>query len=193
MNPIVVVSGLPRSGTSMMMKMLEAAGIEALVDNTRGADENNPLGYYEFAPVKRLERDGSWLADASGMAVKVVSRLLEYLPAEHAYKVIFMRRQMDEIMASQRVMLERQEFGGEQPSDEYMGAVFDVHLRAVACWLEGQENVEVLYVKYNEVLQDPAKQAVKIKVFLGLGAGLEKMVEVVDSRLYRQRSLNANL
>src|ERR1043165_1737839 len=104
--PITVVSGLPRSGTSMMMKMLEAGGMSLLVDNLRTADDDNPAGYYEFEPVKKLSQgDFDWLEEAQGKAVKVIAALLADLPSAYTYQIIFMRRDMFEILASQNKML----------------------------------------------------------------------------------------
>ena len=111
--PIVVVSGLPRSGTSMMMKMLEAGGIPPVTDELRTADDDNPKGYYEFERVKQMDKgDTAWVADAQGKVVKVISALLKHLPSSHNYQVIFLRRHMSEILASQRKMLIRR---GEDP------------------------------------------------------------------------------
>src|SRR5687768_1736541 len=110
---ITVVSGLPRSGTSMMMKMLEAGGLEPVVDHVRKPDEDNPKGYYEFERVKALENDREWLPEAKGKFVKVISMLLRHLPADHRFKVIFMQRNMPEVLASQKKMLVRR---GEDPN-----------------------------------------------------------------------------
>src|SRR5437899_574640 len=117
-NTVTIVSGLPRSGTSMMMKMLEAGGMEPLTDHVRTADEDNPKGYYEFERVKDLEKDQTWLEDAKGRYVKVISMLLKHLPAGYTYKVIFMRRTMEEILASQRKMLVRRGESPDRVADE---------------------------------------------------------------------------
>jgi len=190
MKLIVVVSGLPRSGTSMMMRMLEAAGIEPLTDQLRAADEDNPRGYYEFEPVKGLEEDHAWLADAGGRSVKVISRLLVHLPGEYRYRyrVVFMRRQMVEVLASQRAMLERRGAADHQPPDETMKTLFEKHLMEVEHWLQEQENVEVHFVSYNEVLENPTKEVAKVGAFLDLESGLEEMAAEVDHQLYRRRS-----
>src|SRR6185369_5935200 len=105
--PVIIVSGLPRSGTSMMMSMLVAGGIKAMTDSIRTADEDNPKGYFELEKVKELEKDHLWLSDAAGKAIKIISALLKHLPREYPYKTIFMRREMKEILASQRQMLIR--------------------------------------------------------------------------------------
>ena len=188
MKPVVVVSGLPRSGTSMMMKMLEATGIEPIVDQHRAADEDNPQGYYEFEPVKRLELDHAWLAESGGRSVKVVSRLLVHLPGEFRYRIIFMRRRMVEILASQRAMLERRGAQDTQPPDETMKALFEKHLDEVGLWLQEQKNVQVLFVSYNEVLDNVAEQVARIATFLELESGLDLMANAVDQQLYRRRS-----
>src|SRR5262249_58261695 len=117
---IVIVSGLPRSGTSLMMQMLQAGGMPLLTDALRPADADNPNGYWEYEPVKRLQQDNSWIPKAEGKAVKVVSALLPYLPPQHTYKIIFMQRPLQEVMASQTVMLERR--GGQRGKTEDRGA-----------------------------------------------------------------------
>ncbi|NKQ34734.1 MAG: sulfotransferase [Chloroflexi bacterium] len=186
--PVIVVSGLPRSGTSMMMKMLQAGGIEPIVDNIRAADGDNPKGYFEFERVKQLDKgDTAWVAEAQGKAVKVISQLLKYLPAEYEYKVIFMRRAMPEILASQKKMLVNR---GEDPnkvSDEEIADLFEKHLQNVMTWLDTQPNVSTLYIHYNETLADPQTQAEIVNEFLGGGLDVEGMTAVVDPTLYRNR------
>ena len=187
--PIVtVVSGLPRSGTSMMMKMLEAGGIPPLTDEIREADTDNPKGYYEFERVKKLdEGDIAWLDEAQGKAVKVISALLKYLPQGYTYKVIFMRRKMEEILASQRQMLVRRGEPTDAVSDEELKELFAKHLAQIQDWVDEQPNVDVLYVSYNEAVEDPPEQARRVNHFLGDTLDVESMVAVVDQVLYRQR------
>ncbi len=184
---ITIVSGLPRSGTSMMMQMLEAGGIPILRDNVREADEDNPRGYYEFERVKQIARDESWLEEAKGKAVKMVSALVPQLPNRYRYKVIFMRRQMEEILASQKVMLSRRKQPTDKVGDEQMGALFQSHLRKIEKWIAEQPNVEVLYLNYNEMIHDPVKQVERIGQFLEQRLDSEKMVGVIDRGLYRER------
>lgn len=127
--PVIVVSGLPRSGTSMMMKMLAAGGVSLLTDHIREADSDNPQGYYEFERVKKLDKgDTAWVAEAQGQAVKIISQLLKHLPATYDYKVIFMRRHMDEVLASQQKMLLNRGEDTAAVSEETLAQLFEVHL-----------------------------------------------------------------
>jgi len=190
---VVVVSGLPRSGTSMMMKMLEAGGLEVLTDWVRTADEDNPEGYYEFERVKQIEHDQAWLPEARGKVVKMVSALLKHLPADYGYRVVFMRRQMDEILASQQKMLVRRGESADRISDARMAQMFQRHLQQVQDWLGRQPNVEVLYVHYGEVLSDPATASERINRFFGGSLDARAMASVVDPDLYRQRTWSGNL
>jgi len=184
---LVIVSGLPRSGTSMMMKMLAAGGIEPLTDNIRTADEDNPKGYFELERVKQIETDKAWLEDARGKAVKLISALLKHLPADYSYKIIFMRRSMPEILASQRQMLARRGEATDKVPDEKMAAMFEKHLAQVEVWLREQKNIETLFVNYNEVLSDPRTASQQISSFLDGRVHSEAMFEVIDAALYRQR------
>lgn len=185
---VTVVSGLPRSGTSMMMKMLEAGGIPPITDNLRIADDDNPKGYYEFERVKKMpEGDKAWVPEALGKSVKVISALLEHLPAEYPYRVIFMRRKMDEILASQKQMLVRSNKPTDAVSDEKLAEMYARHLAKVEAWLEGQPNMAVLYVDYNTMLTSPQEHAEEVNEFLDERLAVEKMVGVIEPSLYRQR------
>ncbi len=184
---ITIVSGLPRSGTSMMMKMLEAGGMQALTDNIRTADEDNPKGYYEFEKVKQIEHDQSWLPDARGKTVKMISALLKHLPSNYTYKVIFIRRKIEESLASQKQMLIRREKASDAISDEKMARLFHLHLEQVTAWIAKQPNLDIIYVSYNEILENPVEQVSAINQFLGHTLDTESMVGVIDQALYRQR------
>ena len=186
--PIYVVSGLPRSGTSMMMKMLEAGGLRILTDNIRTADDDNLQGYYEFERVKQLrEGDVEWLNDAGGSVVKVISALLEYLPAGQHYKVIFMEREMVEILSSQRKMLERRGKLGNPAEDGKFAELYGKHLDKIKNWLAHQTNMEVLYIHYNEMVKQPAGHAAKVAEFLDTRINVELMCKVPQEQFYRQR------
>lgn len=184
---VIVVSGLPRSGTSMMMQILEAGGVEVLTDGIRKSDDDNPKGYYELEAVKRLQEDQAGLDGAEGKAVKVISELLKHLPPKFHYRVIFMLRNMGEILASQTQMLIRKGKPIGNTSDEKLSELFQRHLEQVKVWMEQQPNTEVLYVNYNEMLKDPRKGVEKISRFLGTTLDLERMAVTVDEALHRQR------
>lgn len=186
-NAVIVVSGLPRSGTSMMMRMLEAGDVPVLTDGVREPDEDNPRGYYEFERVKALERDKAWLEKAKGKAVKVISALLEHLPQGYTYKVVFMERHLDEVLASQKRMLAREDKPTDGTDDEKMRALFERHLEQSKRWLSRQPQVDVLYVNYNEALEEPAREAARVNRFLDGNLDEEAMSEVIDPTLYRQR------
>lgn len=185
MNEIIIVSGLPRSGTSMMMKMLAAGGIKPFQDNNRQADTDNPNGYYEYERVKDLASDAAWLPQAAGHAVKIISSLLPHLLDNLNYKIIFMERQISEVLASQQKMLERNDRDNNTP-DKIMAAKFSMHLRKIKKYLT-EHKMAVQYINYTDVISDPATQAAQINVFLGGRLNIEKMATVVDKNLYRQR------
>lgn len=186
---ITIVSGLPRSGTSMMMTMLAAGGVPAYTDNIRAADEDNPKGYYELERVKKMpDGDIDWLPEAKGKAVKVISALLEHLPAKYTYRVLFMQRKMEEVLASQKQMLIRSGKPTDTVSDEQLADMYAKHLVKVNAWLADQANFSVLDLDYNKMLDDPSKYADYVNNFLGGTLDVEAMVGVVDNRLYRQRA-----
>jgi hypothetical protein len=184
---VTLVSGLPRSGTSMMMKMLEAGGLPVLADHLRTADEDNPEGYYEFERVKKIEHDQAWLEDARGKVVKMISALLKHLPPTYPYKIVFMRRKIEEVLASQRQMLLRRGKPTHATSDDKMAANFAHHIERVEAWIASQPNVEVLYVSYNDLMQSPERHCAEVVRFLGLPLDPARMASVASGALYRQR------
>jgi hypothetical protein len=186
--PIYIVSGLPRSGTSMMMKMMEAAGMEPLVDGIREADEDNPKGYYEFERVKKLKDDKSWLPAAQGKVVKIISRLLLELPPGFDYRIVFVRRNIDEILASQRqMMIRRGTFKEDAIADEKIRTLMLRHVDQVFGWLDAQPHVRYVAVDYNRTLQDPRESIDRIDALCDGKLDREAMAAVVDPALYRQR------
>jgi len=187
---IIVVSGLPRSGTSMMMKMLDACKMPLLIDNIRKPDEDNPKGYYEFEKVKDLEKDNTWLDLARGKVVKIVSPILQYLSMDKKfrYRIIFMLRSIDEILASQKKMAVRLQKKEDNIDDNILRQNYSVHLEEVKKWMGQQENIEVLYVNYSDAIDDPVAVAENIGSFLGMKLNMQDMTKVVDSSLYRNRA-----
>jgi len=184
---VTIVSGLPRSGTSLMMQMLSAGGIPPLTDEIRVADEDNPRGYLEFERVKQIRQDKSWLDEAAGRVVKMVHLLLYDLPQDRPYRVVFMRRNLDEVLASQRKMLTRQGKAGAQLPEEQLRKVFEDQVRKVTSWLTTQPNVKSIEVTYHELIADPRGHAARLNEFLGGGLDVEAMVGAVDPALYRNR------
>lgn len=186
--PVVIVSGLPRSGTSMMMKMLEAGGLHPLTDGLRTADVDNPKGYYEYERVKDLEKekDKSYIRDGRGKALKVISFLLKDLPDDNDYKIIFMRRDLNEVLASQNKMLVHR--GEEnQTEDIKMADIYMSHIASVRIMSRKKPNWQMLEIRYDETVKDPRSAARKLKEFLGDKVDENKMVEAVDAELYRNR------
>lgn len=185
--PVIVVSGLPRSGTSMMMKMLAEGGLEVVSDELRRADDDNPNGYFELESVKQLA-DGrhEWLAEAGGKAVKVISSLLEFLPPAYTYKVIFMEREIREILASQRKMLEHRN-KESMADDARIEEQFRKHLAAVKPWLARQPNMEILRISYNDLMSNPEPHCRHLIDFTCAPLDLQRMLGVPNARLYRNK------
>ena len=185
---VIVVSGLPRSGTSMMMKMLAAAKLPIMTDHERTADEDNPKGYFEYERVKDLkdESDKSWVRKSRGKVLKVISHLLEDLPDDNFYRVILMRRDFDEIIASQNKMLDRR--GEENPvADEAAKEAYIRHLVDVRFMVRKRPNFEMLEIHYTQALEAPQTFVADVNAFLGGGLDIDAMMEVVDPDLYRNR------
>ena len=184
---VTVVSGLPRSGTSMMMRMLVAGGLDAISDGERRADDDNPLGYFELEAVKRLPDDAAWLEGAEGRAVKVVSALLDKLPDTHRYRVVFLERRIEEVLASQRRMLERRGKPTDRVADEAMASMLGRHVRAALDRVRSRPSMSLLFLRYHEVVAQPAAAAASVDDFLGGGLDRDAMAAAVDASLYRQR------
>ena len=186
---VVVVSGLPRSGTSMMMRMLEAGGLPLMTDGARGADVDNPAGYFEYERIKALERetDKSYLCEGRGKALKVISFLIKDLPDENDYRVIFMRRDLDEVLESQRRMIER--LGSEDASAELeaMKEAYRNDIVRTRLLCRKRRNFELIEVQYRATVEDPARTARQVNAFLGGGLDEAAMQRAVDESLYRNR------
>jgi len=185
---VIVVSGLPRSGTSMMMKMLEATALPIMTDHERSADEDNPKGYFEYERVKDLhaETDKSWVREARGRVLKVISHLLQNLPDENFYRVILMRRDFDEIIASQNKMLDRR--GEANPiADAEAKEAYIRHLVDVRFMVRKRPNFEMIEVHFAAALETPQAFVTGVNAFLGGALDTDEMISVVDPELYRNR------
>jgi hypothetical protein len=187
---ITIVSGLPRSGTSLMMQMLAAGGIAPFTDGQRLADDDNPRGYFELEQVKRLKHDAAWLADVRGKAVKVISQLLFDLPATERYRIVFMQRDLDEVLASQEKMIART--GGKAAPRAAMRTAFSAHLAKLDAWLAGQPHMSVLRVDYKVLVSRPVEAVASIARFVeGFSEpwlDQHAMAEAIDANLYRNRA-----
>lgn len=182
---IVVVSGLPRSGTSMMMQMLKAGGMEILSDGEREADNNNPKGYLEFEKVKSLHKNQDWIGDAEGKCVKIIAQLLNYLPEEYNYKIIMMERDMTEVIASQQKMLGKKVTPDTLPLGLFN--TFRSQLDKIDAWIDSQPRVNILRVNYKDVIEHPETQAERVAGFVTNPIDVKKMAEAVDTKLYRNK------
>lgn len=187
--PIIVVSGLPRSGTSMVMKVLVAAGYDPVQDNIRKADIDNPNGYYEDERVKDLadNLDKAWLKEARGRVIKIISFLLKELPDSNMYKIIFMQRHLNEILASQNKMLEHRGVPNTT-SDEEMRNLYQRHLEQVYKLIETRPTMSMIKIDYRAMVESPMIHAQKINAFLGGHFDVTEMAAVVDKNFYRNRA-----
>jgi hypothetical protein len=187
--PIVVVSGLPRSGTSMMMRMLEAGGLEILADGERGADIDNPKGYFELERIKHLEheQDKSYLRAARGKAVKVISFLIKELPDENDYRVLFMRRDLDEVLTSQQKMIDRLESADSDAEAAAMKEAFRNDIARVRVLCRTRPNFALIEIHYQDAIADPAAASRAVNAFLGGRLDEAAMRAAVDDSLYRNR------
>lgn len=185
---VTVVSGLPRSGTSMLMRMLDAGGIPAVTDGLRTADEDNPRGYFELEAVKRLPDEAVWVGSAVGRSVKVVSALLDKLPEAFAYRVVFVERDLAEVLASQRRMLERRGEPTDRMPDDAMAALFRKHMASVVEKAASRPEMRLLRLAHAEVLASPSLAAEMLDDFLGGGLHRHAMAAAVDGALWRQRA-----
>jgi hypothetical protein len=184
---ITIVSGLPRSGTSLMMQMLAAGGMPVLSDGERQADADNPKGYLEWERIKQLPKDPSLISEAEGKAVKVISQLILSLPMNHDYRIVFMQRPLPEVLKSQDEMLKRRGNTDSIGNTSAIEEAFQRHLIEVNRWLSGKSNVQVMRAHYHRVLREPRIVAEEVAAFLNVPLDLAAMVTQVDGRLYRNR------
>lgn len=184
--PTVVVSGLPRSGTSMMMQMLAAGGLPALSDGFREADEDNPRGYFEFEAVKRTKQDSSWLDGSEGNVVKMVHALLTDLPNDRPYRVIMMRRKTEIVLKSQAAMLERLGQEGADLDPQVLAKAYEHQLEQVKDYMVRQSCFEFIEVWYGAVIEYARSQTRRINGFLSGELNVDAMIAAVDPTLRRR-------
>ena len=185
---ITVVSGLPRSGTSLMMQMIVAGGIPPLSDGLRTADENNPKGYFEWEPAKTLKQNPEAIGAGEGKVVKIISALLPFLPEDHEYKIVFMVRPLEEVIASQNSMLRRMGKAVPNTPAASVTAAFEKHLREIDSMLAKRKGISVLKVEHARVLVDPGREASRVAQFLIRPLDVERMTQQVERSLHRERA-----
>lgn len=185
---IIIVSGLPRSGTSLMMQMLQAGGLTLISDNVRSADYHNPNGYFEYEKVKSLQSDNSWVNISHGKCIKILFHLLKFIPMQFNYKILFMERNLDEVLESQdKIIRERYSIGSDK--DKSLKKIFEKELQNIEEWLDRQNNISLLKVQYKDVLENALQETIKIEDFLDLPLNKHHMTKVVDPALYRNKLL----
>lgn len=187
-NFVTIVSGLPRSGTSMMMRMLEAGGISPVVDGERKANADNPMGYYEFEPVKALKEDSSWVADSTGQAVKVIYKLVYDLPNNVPYRIVFMQRDIEEVLSSQEKMMRRDGLDPDTIGRDLLYNLFQTDVMDFRRWAEVQGNIQIMYADYRRMVDEPEEMSRHIAEFLDQDLDIQAMASVVDPDLYRNRA-----
>ncbi len=188
--PIVVVSGLPRSGTSMLMKMLDAGGMAIMTDSERVADIDNPKGYFEYERIKDLEKetDKSYVREGRGKVLKVISFLIKDLPDDNDYRVIFMRRDLDEVLASQNKMIQRLGTEDSAAAEDAMKEAYRNDIVRTRLLCKNRPNFELIEINYKDTIGDPEATARSVNTFVGGHLDEATMREAVDSGLYRNRA-----
>ena len=187
---VTVVTGLPRSGTSLLMQMLAAGGMPVLTDELRAADRDNPRGYLEFEPVKNLLHDSGWLSEARGKAVKIIAPLLAALPPGLPCRVILCQRDLDEVLESQqRMLLHRNQLPA--PAPERRQLLKDEYVRTIGrvkAMLAGRPHAQLLVVDYSAAISDALATAERINSFLGGGLDTARMAAAVEPALQTVRT-----
>ncbi len=174
----------------MMMQVIEAGGVRVVCDDSRKADADNPKGYYELEKVKELDKgvNTSWLKEYKGKAIKIICYFLPYLPRDLNYRIVFMTRDLDELIDSQNKMLRRRGKDQDPESDQLMKENYKKHLHRVGDILQNLVNFEVTYCSYRDVLENPREYAERVNRFLGGGLDVGSMAAAVEYRLYRNRA-----
>jgi hypothetical protein len=183
---LIVVTGFPRAGTSLVMSMLKAGGLPVLTDCVRQPDENNPRGYFEYAPVSRLAYESGWLLNIRGQAVKIVIPLVRHLHLTSRVRVIWIQRSLDEVLASQAAMLTQRGLNN-RGSSPLLRAAMQKQAEATENLFAANPTVAVLRLTHSDLISDPASVVAMLDYFLGSGLAVNEMVACVDPSLHRQR------
>lgn len=185
---ITVVSGLPRSGTSLMMQILDANGFTIVADHVRRPDESNPRGYFEYEKVKSLMKDNCWMGEAEGKAIKIITQLVSFLPSDFFYHILFMERNIDEIISSQEKMLERSNVKRNNPVNrDILKKTFLQHTERTKHWIEAQNNMRLVNVSYKGLVTNTCVEIEKINAKLSIMLNTETSLRVVAPELHREK------
>lgn len=184
---VTIVSGLPRSGTSLMMQILEKSGMDILTDNVREADESNKCGYYEFEKVKKMMIDASWLPQAEGKVVKIIAQLLDYLPDGFEYKTIFMERDYDEVFNSQSKMLDRLGSKKIKADTVQLKKTFQKQVGEIKTRLQKKTDFSLINISYSNLIFHPESEIEKMDIFFKKKFDRKKICAAIDPDLYRER------
>jgi len=182
MSVVTIVTGLPRSGTSLMMQLLNKSSLEILSDGIRQKDISNPEGYYELEAVKGIVRDNSFLKDATGKVVKIVAPLPVYLDKSLDYRIVFMRREIEEVLRSQEKMLNK-----DQTSErEKFRTIYEMHLKKTYHFFESN-SIPYIDIQYKQLLNESEQELKRLIDFLELSTPIEKLLSVIKVDLYRNK------
>ena len=187
-NNIYIVSGLPRTGTSLMMKMLEAGGLSVVTDDIRSADTDNPKGYYELEKVKNIFNDNDWLKTIKGRSIKMVSQLLLKIPKENTYKIIFMKRDLKEVIMSQKKMLINRKKKLPLVNDDTLEKFYLNHLNKITSFIDQSSNIDVRYIYFNKLMKSPLSELRKLQNDFINNINMDNMIKMIDTSLYRNRN-----
>ena len=186
---ITIVSGLPRSGTSLLMQMLARAGVPLQHDGVRSADLSNPRGYFEWERIKQLPKNPALIAECEGKAVKVISSLLLSLPANYAYRILFVERRLEHVQASQAKMIEGLGTRGSGLPAAQLVRVLEMHRNYLYAWLTTREDLPVMKIDYDALITQPEAEALRVSRFLELPDEVAPMMaSVVEPQLRHHTS-----
>lgn len=189
---IIIVSGLPRSGTSMMMQLLEAGGMQIFTDNLRAADDNNKKGYYEHEAVKIIHKDISWMKNAVGKTIKIVSHLLPNLPLRYKYKIIYMERDLNEVITSQNKMLQNLGKLPQNATHFNIETSFKQNDEKIKNWMSEKRNIDVIFMDYNKIVENAEEYIGRLNNFFSGKLNTQNMMNVIDKNLYRSKNESFN-
>lgn len=179
---ITLITGIPRSGTSLMMQLFKAANVDIATDAIRTEDDNNPKGYYELEAVKGIVKNNAFLKDLDGKTIKIVAPLVTFIDLSLEYRVVFMIRDLDEVVQSQEKMVGKD----QQDQKEKFKTMYAMHIEKSRQFLNSH-NIPFIEIQHRELLQNPELSLKRLIDFCGWETPLEELKSVIDHSLYRNR------